>query len=205
MMLPKRLTSLATVAALSLVLAACSDNTGDTGMPPVAMEQPSVESLPAITTELGPIPVGQTNRADRWRDPSPNSELMVTGVSLEDHADYEALIFQLSGPGVPGWFTYSTAEPTEQATGNPLEYQGNWALQVLIIGTPYPTGTERDAEMLAHGVYPGGSVVRSVDFVGVVEAQSQFIIGLDEDTKYHITYDRESNQVIVEFLKEDQQ
>ncbi|GAB2513190.1 hypothetical protein CATRI_07860 [Corynebacterium atrinae] len=201
MKFPQYVKPLAIVAIVSLTLTACSGATEETTPPEVANSESKTSVIPAITSELGPIPPGQTNRADRWRDPSPNSELMVTGVTLEDHDDYEALIIQLSGLGKPGWATYYTSEPTQQGSGNPVDYVGNAALQLTIIGTPYPTGTDRDAEMLPHGDYPGGSVVRSINFTSVFEAQSEFVIGLDEQVSYNLKYDPDLNQVVAEFVK----
>lgn len=220
----RSLPSLGLIAAIAVTLAACG--TGGTTTPndsptpspstvtstasPAATSQetstePTSDTVRSATSrpdasEPDSAPMGTPDSTTKLQYPEGNYELLVTGIRIGEHEGFDRLVFDLDGTGTPGWFTELTDTPTQQASGHPLDYEGGTALYLTIMGTPYPTGTDRDGQILDHGPHPGGGVITGVNFSSVFEAHSEFIIGLDESRPFSVTYLEDPKRVVVDIV-----
>ena len=149
-------------------------------------------------TALAPLGQPDTARQENWD--SLTGELHVTGYRIGEHERFDRLVFDLAGDGEPGWFIEYTEKPLQQASGFPVEYEGATALHVIITGTPYPMGD--DSGLLAHGPHPGGGVINGVTFASLFEAHSEFVIGLDQEYPYSVTFLEGPKRLVIDLIKE---
>ena len=105
----------------------------------------------------------------------------------------------MEGEGEPGWFTSYTDSPTQQASGKPVEVQGNAFLNLGIEGTPWPSTPELKEKYMQPGTTPGAGVVSAVNYTTTFEAQTQLIIGLEKKTAYSVTYLKDPSRVVIDF------
>jgi len=217
------LPSLALLTATSLVLVSCGTGGGttpDNSDPPApstvtstASPSPATQqSRGAATTtegadetpadEPGTSALGSPDMSVKMQPPGGEQELMVTGIRVGDHEGFDRVVFDLAGEGEPGWYAELTDTPAQQGSGFPVEYEGATALYLTIQGTPYPTGTDRDADLIDHGPHPGGGGITGINFSSVFEAHSEFIIGLDGRYPFSVTYLEGPKRVVVDFVRQ---
>lgn len=153
---------------------------------------PTTSSTPP---DIAPLGTPGTGRQEHW--PS-LAGLTVTGYRIGEHATFDRLVFDLAGEGEPGWFIEYTDEPLQQASGLPVEYEGTTALQIIIMGTPYPMGD--DSALLDHGWHPGGGVINHVTYASLFEANSEFVIGLDERHPYSVTFLEDPKRLVIDLV-----
>lgn len=191
--------------ALALTLVACS--APESPVAPPAPDAPGTVTVvetaattPVVTpTTTGIPPLGSpdTTRKENWsREPA---ELTVTGFRIGEHDTFDRLVFDLQGTGAPGWIIDYTEQPLQQASGLPVEYTGTTALQIIITGTPYPF--EDDADLLAHGPHPGGGVINDVTFASLFEAHSEFVVGLNAELPYSVTFLEDPKRLVIDLIK----
>ncbi|MDO5513489.1 hypothetical protein [Corynebacterium sp.] len=169
-----------------LALAAC----GSPAPEPVAV--PSTVTSPEITALGAP----GTDRQEHWPI---LGQLHVTDYRIGEHEGFDRLVFDLEGEGEPGWFIEYTDEPLQQASGLPVDVEGTTALQVIIMGTPYPP--EGEDVLLPAGRHPGGGVINHVTYASLFEANSEFVIGLNARHPYSVTFLEDPKRLVIDLVK----
>lgn len=175
------------MVAVPLALVACT--------PEPAPEPAPVTSTVTATPDIQPLGTPGTGRQEHWPD---LAELQVTGFRIGEHETFDRLVFDLEGAGEPGWFIEYTDKPLQQASGLPVDYEGATALQVIIMGTPYPMGD--DSALLDHGRHAGGGVINHVTYASLFEANSEFVIGLDERHPYSVTFLEDPKRLVIDLV-----
>ena len=101
---------------------------------------------------------------------------------MADHGAFTRVVLDYEGTGEASWHTQLTAEPAQQASGHPIDYEGSTAINVGIESTPWPSTPELEEAYMDFGTTEGEGVVTGVEFVTTFEAQSQYVIGLEKQS-----------------------
>lgn len=190
----RRTLSLTAVTALTaLSLAACGPEEDTTTTSPAPQtttmtSQPS-SSSPATTTEVvtetgapsddtvqqslgaqGTVDTSNQQPVGEW-------DLSIADVRVGHHDGFSRVVIEFTGTGTPGWFASYTDEPRQQASGFPIEFQGDTAIDLMASGVALPTGPEDTFPVGPTGA--AGGAVTGVSHNGIFEGQSQFVIGLN--------------------------
>ncbi len=223
----RAVTGLATLTLGALVLVGCG--TPDAGDDPTETTQTTTETIdpttadpvpadptpgepgdtPATNTDGGgageagqpapPAPLGSPDTDSKMRYTEGERRLIVTGVRVAAHDDFDRVVFDLEGEGVPGWWIDYDDAPGQQGSGFPIEHGGVTALNVHIDGTPYPFILDRDVVDI--GTVPGaGGVVSDVTSAGIFEARSQFAVGTSGRLPYSVTALENPTRVVIDIL-----
>lgn len=157
----------------------------------------TVTVTPEPTSPTALPPLGTPDLARKQRDPAGPWRLAVVGVRVAEHERFDRVVFDLAGEGSPGWFMDYTATPTQQASGFPVDYEGVIALQLSIIGTPYPF--DLDVEPMELTTVEGAGHVTGVTFTSIFEGHSEFVIGMEEQLPYSVTLLENPTRVVIDF------
>lgn len=188
---PGRRAVAAVLTSGTLLLASCS--AGNDTTPPT----PSQGTLPAahsgtadattsVKSGAGLTPLGSADITMKTMRPSEPSELVVTEMRTGSHEGFDRVVFEMKGEGKPGWYVDYTDQPSQQASGNPIEYHGATALTVNIDGTVYPFDLGIEDPSLNRLTPTDGGNITDVISVGTFEGRSQFIIGLNKKVPYSV-------------------
>ena len=223
-----RTIAVAISAGCALALAACSDeDTTQAGAPAFSEVQsttdtpevqnssptPATTSAPRSTStadaEKQKLPqdsasmafagMGTASLEDQQHMPKSLGNFVPTGVRVGAHDGFTRVVIDMEGEGEPGWFTSYTDSPAQQASGKPVEVQGNTFLNLGIEGTPWPSTPELKEKYMQPGTTPGAGVVSAVHYTTTFEAQTQLIIGLEKKTAYSVTYLKDPSRVVIDF------
>ena len=197
-----KMTSVAVLSLSALTLTACgSGDTETSGTPAQTMAATSDgENMtsPGNATS-GPVPLGSADMSMKTLRPNAPAQLMVTDVRLGSHAGFDRVVFDLTGEGEPGWFMDFTDSPSQQGSGDPINYEGATALNVNIDGTVYPFDLGMEDPQI--GTVEGtGNLVTEVISAGTFEGRSQFVIGLDGKHPYSVTVLQDPQRLVVDIL-----
>lgn len=214
------LTALGGVLALGLSGCATEDEQSDRSADPVTNEttvvtQPenspspdeadqstldvsSPTAVPPVSeTDIFAGPIGNPGLGDQWVQPA-GSNLMVTDVRIASHEGFDRVVFDMEGEGTPGWMTMYTRNPTQQGSGNPLDYTGDIALQVGVDGTNYPN--ELGVEPPILGTFPGSGSVNEVSYSSLFEGRTEFVIGLQDQLPYAVGALENPTRLVIDFV-----
>ena len=136
---------------------------------------------------------------DQHHMPARLGSLIPTGVRVGAHDSFTRVVVDLEGEGEPGWFTSYTGDPRQQASGYPVEVDGNTFLNLGIEGTPWPSTPELEEKYMEPGTTPGTGVVSEVVYTTSFEAQTQLIIGLHKKTPYSVTFLEHPKRLVLDF------
>ena len=215
-------------AGCAIALASCSNedttqagapafsevqSTTDTADAPTSSATPAATSAPRSTSaadaemqklsqDAAPIAfagMGTASLEDQQHMPEGLGNLIPTGVRVGAHDGFTRVVIDLEGEGEPGWFTTYTDSPAHQASGKPVEVQGNTFLNLGIERTPWPSTPELKEKYMQPGTTPGAGVVSAVNYTTTFEAQTQLIIGLEKKTAYSVTYLKDPSRVVIDF------
>ena len=206
------------IAGCALTISACSDGGSHTTNSPAFS---SVESSPRVSeapasdkvtpkdseaqssseamTAAQFAGMGTAALENQHHMPERLGDLTPTNVRVGAHDGFTRVVIDLEGDGEPGWFTTYTESPTQQASGYPVEAEGNAFLDVGIEGTPWPSTPELEQRHIKPGVTPGSGVVSEVVYTSSFESQSQFIIGLQKRTSYSVTFLEDPKRLVLDF------
>lgn len=208
------------LAATTALLAACSspaDEAADSSAPSEPAQEPTssaattIEEDTAATTSPSTVeattngseelpPLGSPDTADKQQRPASGTDLVPVGVRVADHGSFTRVVLDYEGSGSAGWFTTLTPEPTQQASGFPIEYEGATAINVGVESTPWPSTPELEETYMDFGTTPGAGVVTGVEFVTTFEAQSQYVIGLKKESAYSVTSLVDPSRVVIDIM-----
>lgn len=153
----------------------------------------------AASASAGPSPLGSADLTMKTLRPEAPSQLLVTDVRTGSHAGFDRIVFDLIGEGDPGWFIDYTDKPTQQGSGNNIEYSGDTALNVNIDGTAYPFDLGMEDPQI--GTVEGtGSIITEVVSTGTFEGRSQFVVGLNGTHPYAVTVLQDPHRLILDVL-----
>lgn len=166
--------------------------------------QPALSARPtasaeASSAEAGTIPLEGANTERQTARPEASAQLLVTGVRTARHEGFERIVFDLDGAGIPGWFAEFTDTPTQQASGKPVNYTGDTALNINIDGTAYPFEVGKDDPNLPT-VAGEGDLITEIIPSGTFEGRSQFIVGLNGKHPYSIQAMKGPTRLVVDIL-----
>ncbi|RNE49361.1 AMIN-like domain-containing (lipo)protein [Corynebacterium alimapuense] len=221
-----RLSAVGALAAGSLVLSACTSvDDGRDGTASAANSAPSSVAPLTVTSTAAPAPLpsasatdtlsetttsatsasdasalGEASLAGKQNSSEGASDWMVTGVRVGSHEGFDRVVFDLSGTGTPGWNTYYTDNPIQQASGFPVEVDGEIALKVAIFYTPYPN--EESADEMADETTAGAGVINEVVYSSLFEARSEYVIGMDRVLPYSVTFLEDPARLVIDFVAE---
>lgn len=186
--------AVALLSAIGLVacLTACDDSkknavsgsatvTSTVGASAGAALAGSTETTPAAPN-AGMRALGNANTNLKTQRPGTPAQLVVTSVRVGSHEGFERVVFEFKGSGEPGWFIDYSDSPTQQGSGNPVEFAGDTALNINIDGTTYPFELGIEDPQLE--TIPGsGSAITEVRSIGTFEGRSQFVVGINGPAK----------------------
>lgn len=213
------LTALSILTAATL-LAACSSSPDDTAADssvdvdpaPQSTTSDSTDSEGTDSTETADTveattegskalsPLGNPTTEDKQQSPGVGTDLVPVGVRVADHDSFTRVVLDFEGTGTAGWFTQLGPEPTQQASGFPIEYEGETAINIGVESTPWPSTPELEEAYMDFGTVPGAGVVTGVEFVTTFEAQSQYVIGLEKESPYSVTFLNDQPRVVIDIL-----
>lgn len=126
-------------------------------------------------------------------------ESVVTDIRVGHHDGFDRIVFDIAGPGTPGWLIRYEEEPAAPGSGFPIEYEGNVALTVRLNGLLMPFELGDDVEE-AIGYFPGAGNVTGVEAIGVFEGQGQYVIGLDQERPYSVQVLQEPTRLVIDIV-----
>ncbi|SDR94294.1 hypothetical protein [Corynebacterium timonense] len=112
-------------------------------------------------------------------------ELVINDIRLATHDGFDRVVFEYAGPGLPGFIVGYTPEPRQQASGHLLEVVGNAYLEVMIQGTPMGLFSPDDELNQPGPMNRAAGTVQGITHGAVFEADSQYVIGLDQERPFH--------------------
>ncbi len=210
-----RIATLTLVATTALfTLAACGSDDGSgtttTSTAPVVTETATASQTPGTsvdkpdpttpgTTAPSIPPLGNPNQDSKRQAASDAFDLSVKDVRIAEHETFTRVVFDIGGTGQPGWWVDYQDEPTQQASGLPVEVAGDSYLEVNIEGIALPMdAAERGIEM---GSFEGAGIVEEVTLTTIFEAQAQFFIGISGAPRdYSVTLLEEPTRVVVDLV-----
>lgn len=130
-----------------------------------------------------------------------NPELVIQDVRAGTHTDVDRVVFEYSGTGLPGVIAAYNPDPRQQASGLPMEVPGNAFLEIMIQGTPMAMMSPREDLIAGGPVGVGAGHVVDVVHGGVFEADTQYIIGLDQQLPFHVYVLENPTRVVVDFQR----
>lgn len=187
-------------ATSSSTTTSAATSSAESSAPTSSPESPTTSTDPKDTAGSAPVGfLGTPSLADQPLTQAEGAELVPVAVRAGSHEGYDRVVIEFTGPGKPGWYTQYTNSPAAQASGKPVAYNGATALVLGIEGTPWPSTPQLQEQYAEFTTYPGAGAVTGVNFVNAFEAQSQFVIGLDRQLPYSVTFLEGPPRVVVDF------
>lgn len=171
-----------------LLIRGDSNTAGDTSTtPPVATTASGPPTASLTPSAPEPTPTGtpsnplegfslETDTAAGY--PTSPSDLGVGVASrVAHHDDYDRVVYEFSGTGVPVYRVGYVDSPTGQGSGDPVEVEGDAYLEVMVVGLGVPPADATDPPQ-------AGSLNETVfkqvdDLWGGFESHGQAFIGID--------------------------
>lgn len=165
------------------------------------LQEPARLVIDILHQESAPVPqpLGEPSREPKQQDSGAPHQQVITGVRTASHGNFDRVVFDLVGPGSPGWVTDFNAEPTQQASGAPIDYDGDTALEVTLTGV-VPFTDDGPAPELPAVTPAGGGVISEVVHGVTFEGQAQFVIGLEGTAPYSVSLLEDPQRVVVDVL-----
>ena len=165
---------------------------------PTATPSATAQALSSVeeNSAVGPFGTERTQAS-----PVAGTDLVLAGVRAGDHEGYDRVVFEFEGAGTPGYVAGYVPEPLQQASGNPIEVNGNAYLEVMVQGTPMGRISTDDALVRTGPMDTAAGTVQGVTNGGVFEDTSQFLIGLDQQRPYHLYVLQNPTRIVVDIQK----
>ena len=154
--------------------------------------------LPGVVAaqDAEPLP-GEATTERTEAEPEGEGPLDVVDVRIGVHDGFDRVTFESEGDGQLGWFVLYQEDPVSDGRGDPIAFQGEIALRVVLYFVDMPV----DTEPLALGVAgPEGSIVNEVVDDLIFEGNHTFVIGLDEQVPYRIARLEDPNRVVIDLV-----
>lgn len=194
---------------LASLVGACAPNLGTQNSSAhssasLSSENSSASSSAAGSTEAtshaGLSPLGNASLERHEQPAKEQTALVVTSVRAASHHGFDRIVFEATGSGEPGWFCDYTDNPSQQASGNPIEVPGDTALEVLVTGTTYPFELGLEDPQIGR-VEMNTELVTDVLDAGSFEGQTQFVIGIKGERRpYSVQVLENPTRVVIDIL-----
>lgn len=125
------------------------------------------------------------------------AELVITDIRAGSHEGFDRVVFEFQGSGTPGFHAGYTDQPRQQASGRELDVAGAQGLEIMIHGTPMGLGGDNPLTHVGPVDAAAGNV-QGITSGGVFEADSQYIIGVDQVRPYSVTVLDNPARVVVD-------
>lgn len=111
----------------------------------------------------------------------------VTDVRIEHRTtpegDFDRVVFDLTGDGLPGWRAEYVDTAREQGSGHTVQVEGDATLRILLDHVQYPPTDER----VENGTrFAGTDLVREVYASNVYEGRSLFFVGTTSEAPFEL-------------------
>ncbi|RSZ63881.1 hypothetical protein EAH68_06505 [Corynebacterium hylobatis] len=154
-------------------------------------ETPTPTSTPPATSHLG-----SPDLSEKRQDSSVGAQVDITNARVGRHADFDRVVLDLRGEGTPGWITRFNANPVQDGSGFPVEYEGETSLELAVTGLAMPGEDYRPI-----GTVPGaGGVVTEVIPGGWFEGMGHVVIGLTGERPYSVQLLENPPRLVVDIL-----
>lgn len=201
----RRTTNLISVAAATAVLAACAGGPGDdpttdateptgdatTSQEPTS-EEPTSDAPTGTPDDDADGPAFPDSTAEQTSDQT-EAALLLVDVRVAEHDDFERLVLEFEGDGVPGWRVGYVEEASTQGKGDPIEIEGDALLSVTALHTmpddmtgfydgprQFDPDTDMIEEVFVDGTFEGYTVV----VLGIDDGEEVFrVFTLTEPTR----------------------
>lgn len=213
--------TLVTLTTISLMaLTACSGEGGTPGgTTPVVTETASASATAGTTSgttgtaqeTTSPQPttaanagsttgvLGTPTLGDKRLDPEGEFTASVTGVRMAEHTGFTRVVFDIGGGTTPGWWTFYSDEPQQQASGLVMDIAGDSYLNINLEGIAYPF--DATVPGVDIGSFGGTGIVEEVQLTSIFEARAQFILGLaGQPRDYSVTLLQNPTRVVVDVV-----
>lgn len=184
-------TATTTVSAESSAAATATERAQASAPAALAHDADTATAPPARPTDL----IGPGERSHGEGSGAP--DLTVTDVRTGSHGDFDRVVIEFAGTGTPGWFAEMTPNPTQQASGRPIAYEGTQAIVLSVYFVPYSGENGAEIPQPGPAAGPAGHIT-GVRFDSNFEANSQYVIGLDTARSYRVTTATNPTRVIVD-------
>lgn len=180
---------------------ASADNQTTTATASPASQASPNGSESATTTPAAGL-LGRPDTETKQSEAAGEYDLAPVEVRVGAHDGFDRVVIEFAGAGTPGWFVDYTPEPRQQGSGNPIDFEGDGALNVMITGVPYPfDASVPESEWVSVGPVAGeAGVVTGVTHDSIFEGQAQFTVGLtgEEPPAYSVTLLEEPTRVVID-------
>lgn len=157
-----------------------SEQTTDEG---VSEQQISIPWITEETTGEPAVPEADT--------------VLVTGMRLGEHEDFDRIVVDLTGDSAPGWVTRWTTDPAEEGRGEPLDISGSEFLDIVIKGVRIPE-TDEDWAVVYDDFSTRDFGDISVIYDGTYEGRAHLVVGMSQKQPYRIFQLSNPNRVIID-------
>jgi hypothetical protein len=204
--------------ALALGLAACGGGpTADESTPPPTTASPS----PTDTASPSPSPKPTTPPGDTSDDgvenppPFPANAEPDTGeaavgavgtlrdIRLGAHEGFDRVVFEFTGPATPSWNVRYVDEATQDASGMPVDVDGDAILEVTLFSVSAPEEGEESYEGPDVVRVDATEQVKEVVYSSLFEGYLQAFIGVDDGEQPFRAYAMEDPARIVVEVRDD--
>lgn len=215
----RHLSRRALLGAGAVTLAGCASQGSGSAQSPTASPEPTRSptsaptapgTQPALTAEPTELMAGPADPADPgWVTGNSSGEasgdqgLIVSAFRTGVHQDFDRVVVEMTGTGVPGWNAMWVDEAYTQGKGDPIDLAGAYTLVVYGTGVTMPVTAEQQAQALAQGVrtsVPGGTGVLEVDLGLTFEDQYQVTLGTDSQ-QYRIFTLADTTRLVIDVMR----
>lgn len=173
-------------------------NPGEPGQPGQEEGTDAEDTKQADIATDAPVPDINTLSNDKQsQDPSKDSMAEPVAVRVGEHTGYDRVVLEFTGPGTPGYRTQYLDKPTRQVSGNPVDIEGETALNVDVTGTTMPVNV---ATAPVDPIPGKGNIVQVIP-AGTFEDNSQFIVDMKTARPYTVTLLENPTRVVIDFQK----
>lgn len=134
-------------------------------------------------------------------DPSGDALVTVTDIRIGRHTGFDRVVFEVDGTGTPGWDARYVDDPASQGSGDPVDVEGEAALQVTLtgIGLPHDTGVEEWSGPDPLSISETRTVTE-VAWDATFEGQSVAFIGTTTEAPFRVFLLEDPVRVVVEVV-----
>lgn len=153
--------------------------TPGTSAPGTAPTSAALSTSPSAESEPLALPLTAVDAQPKRSDSSGDAGLTVTGIRFGGHPGFARVVYDLSGPGIPGWFVRYTDRAFQDASGRPVAVAGTSILEVAIRGSAFPS--PNDPVYTGPGTIadPNVPVIAGIYQTAVFEGDTQSFIGIN--------------------------
>ena len=157
---------------------------------PLPDEDPADEEMPfPANLEPDTSEVGQ------------GAQLSPVDLRVGVHEEFDRVVLDLTGEGVPGWRAEYVDDPTLQGSGAPVELAGDAALKVVVEGVVYPTAEGAEDYQGPQRIDPEATgVIQEVVYGSIFEGHTEIFIGLASQEPFRVFLLEDPTRVVIDIV-----